>query len=85
MKAIKTKYHGPTNARGSRVKASDEDMNSITIPWDHALDTTENHTKAAKVLCEKMDWHGELVMGSLKDCYMFVFVPTYKGYNKIRV
>jgi len=75
MKAIKTKYHGPGNVLGSRVSASDEDGNKVVLSWDNALDTTENHTAAAKALCRKMKWPNKLIMGSLKDCYVFVFYP----------
>jgi hypothetical protein len=32
MKAIKTKFKGPTNTRGSRIVASDEDGNSEERP-----------------------------------------------------
>jgi len=75
MKAIKTKYHGPGNVLGSRVSASDEDKNRITISWDSELRSEENHIAAVKALCKKMNWHGELTMGSLNDCYVFVFTP----------
>ena len=31
-----TRYLGPTNHRGSRIKASDGDGNTVTVPYDHA-------------------------------------------------
>lgn len=74
MKAIITKYLGPTNFRPSRVKATDEDYNSVTLSWDNSLNTDENHKEAASALCNKMQWKGNLVMGSLKNCYVHVFV-----------
>lgn len=73
MKAIKTTYHGPTNFRGSRIKATDEDGNSVYIPYPHELNSTEGHRKAAHALMEKMGWSGEVVTGSLKKCYVHVF------------
>lgn len=76
MKAIKTKYHPPGNVLGSRVSASAEGGNRVVLSWDHGLDTTENHTAAAKALCKKMNWSGELFMGSFEDCYVFVFAPV---------
>jgi len=76
MKAIKTKYHGPGSVLGSRVSATAEGGNRVVLSWDHAIDTTENHAAAAKALCKKMHWPGELIMGSLKDGYVFVFVPV---------
>jgi hypothetical protein len=75
MKAIKTKYKGPTNTRGSRIIASDEDGNRITIPYPYELSGEDVHRKAAEALCTKMGWRGQLVGGSLKNGYVFVFMP----------
>jgi hypothetical protein len=75
MKAIVTKYLPATNFRGSRIKASDLDGNSITIPYPHELNWSngETHRKAAIALCDKMGWYGRLVQGSLKTGYAFVW------------
>ena len=54
MKAITTKYIGPTNYRGSRIKASDEDGNAITISYPHELSGEEVYRKAAVALCTKI-------------------------------
>lgn len=85
MKAIKTKYHGPGTVRGSYVSASDEDKNRITISWDSGLRSEENHIAAVKTLCKKMNWHGELTMGSLDDCYVFVFTPVNLTPSRFKV
>ena len=45
--AIVTKFLGPTNNRGSRVKATMPSGKSVTIDWDHALDSEGNHNRAA--------------------------------------
>jgi len=45
--AIVTKFLGPTNTRGSRVKATLPSGRSIIIDWDHALNSSENHLRAA--------------------------------------
>ena len=74
MKAIKTKYKGPTNTRGSRIIASDEDGNRITISYPYELSGEAVHRKAAEALCAKMNWPGELAGGSIKNGYVFVFV-----------
>lgn len=58
MKAIVTKYHGPTNTRGSRITASDEDGNRVSIPYPYELSGEDVHRKAAEALCEKMNWGG---------------------------
>ena len=49
MQAITTKYIGPTNCNGSRVKAECE-RGQITIGWDDALNSEENHVAACKAL-----------------------------------
>jgi len=73
MKAILTKYHGPTNTRGSKISASDEDGNRIIISYPYELSGEAVHRKAADALCEKMGWQGRLVGGSLKNGYVFCF------------
>lgn len=85
--AIVTKYFGPTNFRGARVKASAQ-AGSITISWDHALNADENHTAAAKAFAEKMKWDGAWSGGALPSgsgyCYVqadgFPQLPDFKVY-----
>lgn len=48
---ILTRYLGPTNTRGSRVKATTGSGVSVTLDWDHELDADENHARAAVALC----------------------------------
>ena len=55
MHAIVTKYHGPTNHRGSRVKATAQ-VGSLTLSWDHALNSDGNHRAAALALANKFNW-----------------------------
>ena len=73
-KAIITKYLPATNYRGSRVKAGDEDGNTITISYPSGFSGVATHRQAADALCAKMGWTGDLVGGSLKYGYAFVFV-----------
>lgn len=72
MQAIVTKYLGPTNFRGSRVKAT-ADAGSVTLSWDDALDSRSNHEAAAKALADKFGWRGRLIGGGLPTGYAFVF------------
>jgi hypothetical protein len=74
MKAIKTKYIGPTNYLGSRCKASDGDRNSITLSWDDSLNSDEMHEKAAYALCNKMKRKCKLAGGGFKDCMVWVMI-----------
>lgn len=73
MKAIQTTYHGPTNANGSRISASDTDGNRVTIPYPHEYSGAKCHAQAALALCRKMGWGGTLIAGGLKDHFVFVF------------
>lgn len=45
--AISTKFIGPTNYRGARVKAYTPTGKSITVAWDHEKNSIENHQRAA--------------------------------------
>lgn len=74
MKAIITKYHGPTNFKGSRISASDMDGNRATISYPHELSGEACHFAAAQALCKKMGWGGKMAGGALKNGYAFVFL-----------
>jgi len=50
--AIVTKYVGPTNFKGSRIKATCE-RGSITIEWSDALNSEQNHVAARCALIAK--------------------------------
>jgi hypothetical protein len=75
MKAIRTKYHGPTTTKGAKIVASDDDGNRVSISYSYGLSGEAAHRKAADALCTKMHWKGEIIGGSLRDGYVFVFVP----------
>lgn len=66
MQAIVTKYLGPTNNRGSRIKVWC-DAKTLTVAWDHALNVTDNHAKAVKALLDSLGWGGTWVMGAAPD------------------
>jgi hypothetical protein len=76
MKAISTKYIGPTIYRGSRIKAFDSDNNQVTIPYPYELSGEDVHRKAAEALRDKMGWNGNLIGGGTKDGYVFVFAEA---------
>lgn len=66
MIAIHTKYIGPTNTRGSRVKAYTCGAGSIkgfevTIPYPHELSGEQVHFAAVKALVKKhnLNWNLE--------------------------
>jgi hypothetical protein len=76
MQAIVTRYLGPTNFKGSRVKATAQ-AGSVTVGYDDALNSEDNHRRAAGKLMAKYGWseHSEIVgSGELPDgrgsCYV---------------
>jgi hypothetical protein len=60
--AIETRYLGPTNTKGGRIKAT-AGAGSITIGYDYALNTDGNHKAAADALIAKMGWTGTFAQG----------------------
>ena len=77
MKAISTRFIGPTNMRGARIKADDGDGNSITIGYPHASRMgSDAHAVAALALAKKMGWQGDLVSGGTGTGWAFIFVDS---------
>ncbi|TAK77815.1 MAG: hypothetical protein EPO16_04740 [Dehalococcoidia bacterium] len=73
MQAITTKYLPPTDAHGSRIKATCEG-GSVTVPYPHEKrEGAEAHSVAALELCRKMGWAGTLIAGGTQTGYVFVF------------
>lgn len=60
---IITKFHGPTDARDSRVSATFDRRYRVTLPWDYALHARDNHLAAAKAVAEKHKLDGEWIDG----------------------
>jgi len=60
---IGTKFLPATNTKGSRVKAQDNAGKSVTVGWDHALDSEKNHEAAAYALLEKTKQSGTKLDG----------------------
>lgn len=55
-RSITTKYMGPTNTRGSKIKATASSGKSLTVSYDYELDASGNHDEAAKALARKLGW-----------------------------
>jgi hypothetical protein len=73
--AIETKYLRATNVRGARIKATAA-AGSVTVGYDHALNTDGAHKAAADALIAKMGWTGTFAQGgnAKGDGYVFVNV-----------
>lgn len=54
---IITRFLGPTNHRGSRIKATAWRA-SVTVPYDYALGD-RSHAAAAEALCDKLTATGD--------------------------
>lgn len=79
MVAIQTKWIGPTDTKGSRIKAFTCNDHSITVGYASSLSSEEAHKGAAMALCNKMGWSKEnwfagLLGGGIKNGYSFVIV-----------
>ncbi len=79
---ITTRYLGPTNSRGSRIKATARKASAhgaemaATVHYDHALNIGGNHTAAAQALATKLGWSGLWIAGGKpeEDGNMYVCV-----------
>jgi hypothetical protein len=78
LQAIVTKYHGPTNVRGSRISAR-ADAGRVIVSWDYGLNVGENHAAAARALIERLGWttdkgypplHGGALPGDAGYCFV---------------
>lgn len=82
--AITTRYFGPSNVRGSRIKAlarkaetwgdTHHKEMSLTDSWNHGEGVEENHCRVAYLLATKLNWSGFYVAGTLPDGRGNVFV-----------
>ena len=73
---ILTKYLGPTNTKGSRIKVSlgRSSEVSLTVSWNYDLDVKENHHSAAVAFCEKYNRNSNLVGGEMKRGFAWIAV-----------
>ena len=75
MQAIVTKYLGPTDTRGGRVKATSASGKTLTVGWRHDLDSGDNHKLAAIGLMRKLGWVEPGMTFRLGSAEL----PSYKG------
>lgn len=65
MQAIETKYLGPTNTKGSRIKASAQ-AGSVTVGYEHRS-LEKEHDEALRALVTKLEWWGVWARGEKVD------------------
>lgn len=71
MQAIRTRYHGATNTRGSRITATCE-AGSLTLPRDYSLNIDQDYARVARCLAERLGWEGVYHGGSFGGDYYWV-------------
>lgn len=76
MQTIRTRYHGPTNTKGSRFSAECE-AGRIYVHKNYALDADANHAAAALALLKKLNWGGEYAGGCFGNDYYWS--PVVRG------
>lgn len=76
MQAIRTKYIGPSNVKGSRIQAKCE-ARTIYLSYDCALSEDENHKSACTALVRAMGWdvdgYSDMVGGVFDNAHYWVF------------
>jgi hypothetical protein len=88
MKCIQTKYLGPTEFFGSRIKSWVEGTDfKITIDYQYDMQIVDLHFLAAQELVKKynLDWNiSTMVVGFMSEGYVFCFPDstiTVKNYT----
>jgi hypothetical protein len=77
MQTISTKYLPATNFKSARVAAvASGARERVCLSWNTGLSCDENHRAAAKAICEKLEWHGQLQGGHTAQGMVFVFVES---------
>ena len=75
MQHITTRYLGPTDHRGSRIKATTSyGKDSITIGYPYELSGIDCHVKAVKELIKKVKWNNDL------DRTRMIYIHHENGY-----
>jgi hypothetical protein len=79
MQAILTKYLGPSNTRGSRIKAYAECGLSVTVPYPHQASGDRVHFAAVVAFCRRHKGWGPASFyhaGAIKGGYAWVSLPN---------
>lgn len=69
MQAIRTKFAGPTDHKGSRIIATSYKARTV-VAYDHELSIEDNHRRAAELHAVKawtLDGTAQLAHGTLPD------------------
>lgn len=81
MQIITTEFKGPTNSTGSRIRVRSW-LKSISVPYSHALNASENHKEAAQQLVSQLN--GDRLEDSCERLWEIAAggeLPCGKGYG----
>ena len=86
LQVVETTFKGPTNSNGSRILVKAQ-CGRMTVSWDHALSSDENHAAAAEAFIRARGWDergwdergGVWIMGHKADGTGCVFVYDTRG------
>ena len=80
--AIRCRYYGPTNHRGSRIRVTrfdpptaGRDPNRLTVGWDYALGLSDNYVSAVAEYVRRAGWQGTLAVSVCDGGAVAVMVP----------
>ena len=73
MQTSETKYLGPTNHKGARIKATASNGMAVTIPYPYEESDTGKHIQAVRKLAAKLKWTGSMVGGHTARGMVWVF------------
>jgi hypothetical protein len=87
MQAIQTRWIGPTNTRGSRVRAFSEAFpRGVIVGWDYGAgngtgqsDVEANHDLAARAFIKRVGWFGTWARGATREGYVYVCLARSTG------
>lgn len=87
MDAIETRFLPATNTRGSRIKATTlgNHVVSLTLSYDHAMNSWDNHRAAAEALIAKLQWYDMSFYGGSTARGSVWVADLGRGHSLLRV
>lgn len=76
MQAIRTRYIGPGNVRGSAMSVQAE-AGRMRVEYDDRLSISDNHRAAVKAYMRKHDWPGTVAGGQFQHDWYWSFCNVH--------
>ena len=73
--AIFTKYYGPTDFKGSRIKAYTGNGHKLWTSFYAGGANDDAHDYATVQLCRELNWRGDLVKAHTNEGAVYLFSP----------